>query len=72
MKRPFQPEWASEEENRLAEEWLDSNSDVPIEEYILDHASTKLIEEYARQDEITKGMRFGHEILPDGEIIIYN
>lgn len=71
MKRPFQPEWASEEESRLAKEWT-SESGVPLEDYILSHASERLLKEYDRQKELTKNMRFGHEVLPDGEIVIYN
>ena len=49
MKRPFQPEWASEEESRLADEWLNSGSDMDIVEYIAVHASEALRKEWARQ-----------------------
>lgn len=72
MKRPFQPEWASEEESRLADEWLNANSDMPIDKYIWEHASQRLRDEYSRQAEAMKGMRFDHVVLPDGDIIVYN
>lgn len=67
-----QPKWASEEERRLSKEWVNSDSPLSITEYIWEHASSRLREEYMRQEEACKGMRFGREILPDGEIIIYN
>ena len=67
-----QPEWASEEEGRLAKEWVDSDSPLSITEYVWKHASPRLREEYMRQKEVCKGMRFGREVLPNGDIIIYN
>ncbi len=72
MKRPFQPEWASKEESRIADEWLKSGSKQPLEEYIPERASKRLLKEYERQDEIMKNMKFGHEVLPDGDIVVYN
>lgn len=70
MKRPFQPEWASEEESRLADEWLNSGSDMDIVEYIAVHASEALRKEWARQEEKLKGIPRGHVVLPDGDIEI--
>ncbi len=67
-----QPEWASEEEGRLADEWLDSNSELSITDYVWKHASERLRNEYRRQEKAHKGMRFGREVLPNGEIVIYN
>lgn len=72
MKRPIQPEWASEEESRLADEWLTANSDLSIDKYIWEHASKRLRDEYNRQSEAMKGMHLGHVILPDGDILVYN
>lgn len=72
MKRPFQPEWASEEESRLADEWLTADSDMPIDKYIWEHASPRLRAEYNKQTEAMKGMHFGHVVLPDGDILVYN
>lgn len=70
--RMGQPEWASEAEGKLADEWMHSGSDLSITDYILAHASDRLKAEYQRQEEAYKGMRFGREVLPDGEIVIYN
>lgn len=67
-----QPEWASEEEGRLAKEWAKSDSDMSITEYVWEQASERLRNEYRRQMEETKNMRFGREVLPDGETVIYN
>lgn len=71
MKRPFQPEWASKEESRLANEWT-SESGMSLVDYIRSHASKRLLKEYERQKELTKNMKFGHEVLPDGDIVVYN
>ena len=46
MVRPEQPEWFSIEEKRLAEEWLQSDSDLSIVDYILAHASKEFLEFY--------------------------
>ena len=70
MKRPWQPEWASEEESKLADEWLSSGSDMDIVEYITAHASEKLLNEYLRQKKALKGRPRGHVVLPDGDIEI--
>lgn len=67
-----QPEWASEEESHLANEWVNSDSQLSITEYIWEHASQKLREEYMRQKEARKNMKFGREVLPDGDIVIFN
>lgn len=72
MKRPFQPEWASKEESRLAKEWVNSDSKLSITDYIFVHASKRLLREYDRQEKAMRGMKFGHEVLPDGEIVVYN
>ena len=71
MKRPWQPEWASEEESRLAREWSSSESNMDIVDYIKAHASERLLKEYARQDKYLKGKK-GTEIMPNGEIITHN
>ena len=34
MKRPWQPEWASEEESKIAQEWSSLESKMDIDEYI--------------------------------------
>ena len=67
-----QPEWASEEEGRLAKEWVNSDSSLSITDYIWRHASDRLRNEYNRQEKAYKGMRFGSEVLPDGDIVVYN
>ncbi len=67
-----QPEWASEEEGRLAKDWVNSDSDLSITEYIWEHASERLRNEYKRQEKAYQGMRFGSEVLPDGDIVVYN
>lgn len=67
-----QPEWASEEESRLAQEWVDSDSSLPIVDYVKMHASPALKAEYRRQAEQRKNMHFGKEVLPDGNVVIYN
>ena len=72
MKRPWQPEWASEEESKIAQEWSSLESKMDIDEYIRANASDRLLKEYERQKELRKDMRFGHEILPDGDIVVYN
>ena len=72
QSRLGQPEWVSEEESKLADEWVKSDSDLSITDYVWEHASERLRDEYRRQMEETKNMRFGREVLPDGEIIIYN
>lgn len=72
MKRPWQPGWASEEESKLADEWLSSGSDMDIVEYITAHASKRLLNEYARQKKALEGIPRGHVVLPDGDIEIYD
>ena len=72
MKRPFQPEWASAEEQKLANEWVNGDYDMPIEAFILAHASSRLLKEYERQEKAMQGMHFGRKVLPDGDILIYN
>ena len=72
MKRPGQPKWFSEEESKLADEWLESGSDMPIDKYILSHASDRFIKEHERHKKAMKGMHFGHVTLPDGDILVYN
>lgn len=67
-----QPEWASEEESRLAEQWIETKSKSTITDYIWENASERLRNEYKRQIRRDRGMKFGREVLPDGEIIIYN
>jgi len=71
MRRPFQPEWASKEEARLAAEWT-SESGMSIDDYVRSHASKRLLREYERQKEVTKNLKRGHEVLPDGDIVVYN
>lgn len=67
-----QPEWASEEESKLAREWATSDSELSIVDYVIKHASERLKEEYQRQAKERSGMRFGRETLPNGDVIIYN
>lgn len=67
-----QPEWASKEESRLAKEWVNSDSELSITDYVWKHASKRLRNEYRRQEKAYKGMRFDREVLPDGEIVVYN
>lgn len=67
-----QPDWASEEESRLAKQWAASDSHLSITDYVWAHSSERLRAEYRRQEEAYKNTRFGREILPDGEIVIYN
>lgn len=67
-----QPEWASKEEGKLAKEWVNSDSKLSITEYIWEHASQRLREEYMHQENECKDMRFGREVLPDGDVVIYN
>ena len=72
MKRPFQPERVSEEESRLANEWVSADTDLPIDKYILSRASKRFLDEYKKRTEAMKGMHFGRKVLPDGDILIYN
>ena len=46
MVRPEQPEWFSKEEKKLADEWLQSDSELSIVDYILANASKEFLEFY--------------------------
>ena len=46
MVRPEQPEWFSKEEKMLADEWMQSDSELPIMDYILAQASNEFLELY--------------------------
>lgn len=67
-----QPDWASEEESKLAKQWLDSDTALSITDFIWKHASERLKKEYVRQEKAYQKMTFGRKTLSDGEIIIYN
>lgn len=67
-----QPDWASEEESKLAKQWLDSDTALSITDFIWKHASERLKKEYVRQEKAYQKMTFGRKTLSDGDIIIYN
>ena len=48
MVRPEQPEWFSKEEKKLADEWVQSDSELSIIDYILAHASKEFLELYEK------------------------
>lgn len=69
MMRPIQPAWANEEERRLALEWEKSDSDQTITDYIWEHASEKLKNEYKRQKKMLGNKKRGTIYLPEGNVI---
>ncbi len=54
MVRPEQPEWFSKEEKKLADEWLQSDSELSIVDYILAHASKEFLELYEEYQKTIK------------------
>lgn len=49
MEYIFMPEWAFEEQNKLADQHEQEKSKERLDEYILSHASPALLEEYERE-----------------------
>lgn len=52
MVRPEQPEWFSKEEKMLADEWMKSDSDLSIIDYILAHASKEFLKLYEQEQKV--------------------
>lgn len=53
-KAYIEPKWFRRESEQLAREWLESDSDLEIIDYVLQHASDQYKKEYERAVNINK------------------